>query len=284
MKKLGKNALANLTLDTTCQIDLGSTITAVDSTNYKDGIVWGVNHDNPVLEDDTFRQQDFDVLDYTKDVLDYTQTTGKKVYLKQMESYAGDTVVVPSRLNGNKITDIVHSTSRSGSNNSIKNIFIPYTISNIGIYTFSDCVGLEKVNIDCIIGAGSAMFYRCTGLKIADIKGAGIGSWCFSGCTSLIEVILHTGLQSIKIQAFANCTSLTTITIPRSVTSIGDSAFENCTSLTTITIPRSVTSIGRQIFKGCTNLTRIYIDNVKGSLDTSNFSAPNAEIEWLRKN
>ena len=39
MKKLGKNALANLTLGATCQIDLGSSVTAVDSTNYKPNIV-----------------------------------------------------------------------------------------------------------------------------------------------------------------------------------------------------------------------------------------------------
>ena len=45
MKKLGKNALANITLDETCQIDLGSTVTAIDSSNYKTNIVWGANHD-----------------------------------------------------------------------------------------------------------------------------------------------------------------------------------------------------------------------------------------------
>ena len=32
-KKLGKNALENLTLETNCRIDLGSTVTAVDSSN-----------------------------------------------------------------------------------------------------------------------------------------------------------------------------------------------------------------------------------------------------------
>ena len=55
MKKLGKNALANLTLDTACQIDLGSNVTAVDSSNYNSNILWGVNHNNPIVNDLEFR-------------------------------------------------------------------------------------------------------------------------------------------------------------------------------------------------------------------------------------
>lgn len=43
MRKLRKNALTNLEHDTSCQIDLGSTVTAIDSSNYNDKIVWGFN-------------------------------------------------------------------------------------------------------------------------------------------------------------------------------------------------------------------------------------------------
>jgi len=49
-----------------------------------------------------------------------------------------------------------------------------------------------------------------------------------------------------------------------------------------MTIPNSVTSIGAEIFLYCSNFKKIYIDNVEGSLDTSNFGAANVEISWLR--
>ena len=84
-----------------------------------------------------------------------------------------------------------------------------------------------------------------------------IGSYAFSGCSSLTSITIPNSVTSIGGGAFASCTSLTSITIPNSVTSIGNSAFEGCSSLTSITIPNSVTSIGYEAFYNCSRLTSI---------------------------
>ena len=109
-----------------------------------------------------------------------------------------------------------------------------------------------------------------------------IGSYAFSGCTSLTSITIPDSVTSIGSDAFSGCTSLTSITIPDSVTSIGSYAFSyceslesvtfgensklesigsyafyDCTSLTSITIPDSVTSIGSYAFSGCTSLESV---------------------------
>lgn len=86
-----------------------------------------------------------------------------------------------------------------------------------------------------------------------------IGSWAFSGCSSLTSITIPDSVTSIGDGAFAGCSSLKNINIPDSVTSIGNSAFTHCRVLKSITIPDSVTSIGRYAFGYCSSLTNITI-------------------------
>ena len=89
----------------------------------------------------------------------------------------------------------------------------------------------------------------------------GIGSYAFSGCSSLTSVTIPNSVTSIGYQAFYNCSSLISITIPNSVTSIGSSAFSGCFSLTSVTISNSVISIGYEAFYNCSSLISITIPN-----------------------
>ena len=99
-------------------------------------------------------------------------------------------------------------------------------------------------------GPTDSPFYKNPYIKSIIIEScvSSIGSYAFSGCTSLASVTIAGTVTSIGNYAFSGCTSLTSVTIPNSVTSIGSYAFGGCTSLTSVTIPNSVTSIGSNAF------------------------------------
>ena len=88
-----------------------------------------------------------------------------------------------------------------------------------------------------------------------------IGSYAFSGCSSLTSITIPNSVTSIGGGAFYGCRSLTSVTMSNSVTSIGSYAFYDCSSLTSITIGNSVTSIGGGAFEKCSSLTSITIPN-----------------------
>lgn len=57
-----------------------------------------------------------------------------------------------------------------------------------------------------------------------------IGESAFQGCSSLYEVQLNEGLETISTYAFAQCENLKSISIPNSVKSIDAQAFYGCPS------------------------------------------------------
>lgn len=72
--------------------------------------------------------------------------------------------------------------------------------------------------------------------------------------SSIINVVIEDGVESIGDYAFYDCDSLMSVTIPDGVESIGNYAFYSCARLQNITIPDSVNSIGIHAFVDCTCL------------------------------
>ena len=110
-----------------------------------------------------------------------------------------------------------------------------------------------------------------------------IEDWCFSQCSSLTNVTLHEGTQTIGLCSFRECTSLTTINYPSSLTVIDTGAFQydsllaiplilpeglttlgllaygDCSSIVTAYLPGSIGEIPGETFYGCTSLATVTI-------------------------
>ncbi len=137
---------------------------------------------------------------------------------------------------------------------------IPNSVTAIGDYAFSDCVGLTSVTIpNSVTAIGDYAFY-CSGLTSITIPNSvtAIGTAAFSNCTGLTSITIPNSVTAISDHAFSNCSGLTSVTIPNSVTTISMSTFANCTGLTSITIPNSVTAISEYAFSNCTAVNTIY--------------------------
>lgn len=138
---------------------------------------------------------------------------------------------------------------------SITDITIPQSVKNIGYAALESCENLEKI------------YY---GGQLANWCNINVGndwinsSWSlYIGGNKVTDLIIPTGVTSIKARIFMYCVGITSLSISDSVTSIGASTFNYCTGLTNISIGNGVTSIDQYAFSGCNNLTSIIIpDNV----------------------
>ena len=155
----------------------------------------------------------------------------------------------------------------------LTSITIPDSVTSIDSSAFYNCSSLISITIpDRVTSIGEDAFYGCSSIKAVYITD--IDAWCnisFSDSDSnplynahmyvngelVTELVIPDGIVSIGSYAFSGCSSLTSITIPESVTSIGSYAFSGCSLLTSITIPSTVTSIGSYAFRGCSSLTSV---------------------------
>ncbi|MBR6967073.1 MAG: leucine-rich repeat protein [Ruminococcus sp.] len=127
---------------------------------------------------------------------------------------------------------------------------VPDGVKKIGNAAFYDtALGDVKLSAD-VEELGYFAFGSLKGMKSLDLSGTSIhtlGSYAFSGCDNLGEIILPDTLEAIGGGAFAGCKNLTDITIPDSVTSIGQFAFAD-TGLDHILVPETVEEIGYSAF------------------------------------
>lgn len=158
---------------------------------------------------------------------------------------------------------------------SILKIIIESGVTDIGEWTFTECINLTDVTIpNSVIDIGDTAFASCEHLTDLTIPNSvtRIGVQAFQKCTNLTNVTIPDTVTSIGNAAFLRCTSLTNVTIPNSVTNIGYDVFYGCTKLNNITIPDSVTSIGIQAFRECTGLISINIPNKVTSIGDNLFT------------
>ncbi len=130
---------------------------------------------------------------------------------------------------------------------------ILYQVAECG--TYAKVVGyvgnLNKVNV--------AKTYN-------DLEVTVISDSAFSGCRSLMKLVIPKNITSIGDCAFYNCDSLASVVFEEGsqLTSIGEHGFYDCDMLTSIVIPAKTTSIGAYAFFGCDLLTSATFKNPNG--------------------
>ena len=129
---------------------------------------------------------------------------------------------------------------------SIKSVYIPSSVSSLGLGTFAHCTKLEQVEFakDCgIISLNTSTFESCTALTRIDLspltklKGT---YYSFRDCTSLKEIIFPEGMTIIDEGSFLNCSALQSLYLPDSLEEIVKNAFEGCTSIEFVSIGKNL--------------------------------------------
>lgn len=289
MKKLGKNALANLTLNNTmCRIDLGSIVTAIDSSNYNDKILWGFNHDNHIQDDSTFRQQNSVVLD----AIEADESTTTSTFSFDYNSVKNSKLILQKRINGNNMSAVMATdTKNSTTSNSmttktqradVTEIYIPFGIRSLYNFVF-DSTSIEEIHIpESITSIGKCAFARTQLKEIAlpsSVKS--VGSQAFYTCLQLESADFSQSTVTDLSSVFQSCNKLKTVVLPNTLQAIGTNTFKDCKLLDEITIPASVTTIADTAFAGCTNLKTIAIKKSTDSIENAPWGATNVgEIIW----
>lgn len=135
---------------------------------------------------------------------------------------------------------------------SLTSVSLPEGLTRIGFGAFSDCAGLERVELPSTLTTLSDWsFYRDASLQQIDVPTAvgRIGSCAFAFCTRLDSVSFQPTLRSIAPQSFYYCSSLRRVSIPASVMQLGEYAFAY-TSLEEIRVEGSPLAITPDVFEG----------------------------------
>ena len=99
-----------------------------------------------------------------------------------------------------------------------------------------------------------------------------IGTYAFSGNTSLEKAILGDKVTSLGDYVFDGCSSLQSIDIPNGITQMGSYAFSGCSNMTSAKIGTGVTAINKYTFSGCSTLKDVQIGSNVRTIGNSVFS------------
>lgn len=142
----------------------------------------------------------------------------------------------------------------------LKSISLPNSLNSIGASAFEES-GILFLTIPLsVTKIGKSGF---SGSKVVSVsfgeKNISLESSVFASCTSLTDVTIAAGQQTISESCFANCTALKNVSLSDGLTTISDSAFSNC-PLESISIPGTVINLGLPFF-GCTSLKSVRFED-----------------------
>ena len=164
----------------------------------------------------------------------YGLTSLQKVIIKDIASWCR--VKIAGRYSTNPLSGA--GRLYSDEDTEITNLVIPEGVTTINNYVFQKCSSLNSVSIpNSVTNISIEAFGNCSNLKSVTINNRDIISKNYSSSSEnlsrifggqVTSYILPNDLTSIGSYAFSGCSSLNSITIPNSVTSIGSYAFKYC--------------------------------------------------------
>lgn len=141
----------------------------------------------------------------------------------------------------------------------VKNVYLPSTIKEVGLYTFEQSAAEVVESYSPIIGEN--MFYKCNNLRKITLENtvsvAKYGFLIESGKTSYVtELVLPETLTTIGSYAFARM-AITELYVPASVKQADSYAFAACKSLQKAVVLCDV--IGEHMFHDCSTLSELVL-------------------------
>lgn len=203
-----------------------------------------------------------------------------KVYGTAIISYAKKYGTVTSIII-NDCDEIVEDSFAYDQN--ITKVTIKGTVTKIGENAFANCNNLEELHIDGNVETiSSNAFYQCFKLKSAYIPT--IENWL--NITFISEYSNPIAFSEGKL--FVNNSEITEIVIPSGITSIKAYAFCGMSDISSITLPSGITSIGTDAFyrirHGKELETAIYVPNnesIASAITGYSWTASNRKVTYL---
>ena len=204
----------------------------------------------------------------TKGTYEYTEKDGVITITKYNGTDA--VVTIPESIDGKTVGIIGEQAFED--NESVKEVTIPKTVTEIQYKAFKDCKNLVTLNFapgSNLQKLGGKTFSNCSSLKAIHLPDSltETDGWEFYECTSLEEVTLGSGLKTISSCMFLSTKSLKTITFPSNITTIEDYAFQS-SGLVSLILPDTITEVGIHVFSYCDLLSDVKIGTgIKGISD-----------------
>ena len=134
-------------------------------------------------------------------------------------------------------------------------------VINVPSWGFNSQSSLKAVYLPaCVTEIGTSAFGRCEKLESIQIPDGvtKIENYAFEWCEKLDSIIIPGSVEYIGQNAFLYCSSLKYLVISEGVKRIDSKAFECCSGLEVVTIPSTVEEIVNYAFKSCQNLKTVY--------------------------
>ena len=155
---------------------------------------------------------------------------------------------------------------------SLKSIYISKNVTNIGNRTFSEAVGLQKLEVDpanrvfysinnCILTrSGNVLQHGCASSVIpTDDKVTRIGYQAFAGQKTLVKIDIPDNIEVLFPEAFGGNHSLKSVSLSKNLRVIEREAFFYCTKLEAIELPSNLRRIESRAFYACSSLAELHI-------------------------